>query len=151
MATYSESQKAERRGFLAEIGLNLDANLKRLILIGFVQVFSVNLYVTVLVPYYRSLGLGSETSGFLGSVVQAPAENALYGSLTQKDSRATVLGAAHTITQLASVVAPLLSGYIADRYGVITSFGSGLVLACLTVAIAAPIKVRDPGREESGQ
>jgi MFS family permease len=63
---------AKARGF-SRIGAawsGLDSDLKRLILTGFTEVIAVNLYASVLMPYYRSLGFGSQTAGVLTSVLQ---------------------------------------------------------------------------------
>ena len=63
---------AKARG-LSRIGAawsGLDSDLKRLILTGFTEVIAVNLYASVLMPYYRSLGFGSQTAGVLTSVLQ---------------------------------------------------------------------------------
>lgn len=69
MTPYSS---AKARG-LSRIGAawsGLDSDLKRLILTGFTEVTAVNLYASVLMPYYRSLGFGSQTAGVLTSVLQ---------------------------------------------------------------------------------
>lgn len=49
---------------------SIDSNLKRLICVGFVEIVAVNLYASPLMPYFRSLGFGSDDAGVLSSVLQ---------------------------------------------------------------------------------
>ena len=189
----------------------LSGDLRRLILIGFVEITAVNFYASLLMPYYRSLGYGSEVAGALTSVlqvvgalvavgagfmadnlgrkklyvagqlfrcaavgllmvtrsyaglvlisavrglasVQTPAQSAIFASHTRRENRATLYGLYQTAAQAASVVAPLLAGFLADRFGVMASFGTGLLLACVAVAIAVPLKdgtQTDPAAKEA--
>ncbi len=178
-------------------GLSVD--LRRLLAIGFIEIMAVSFYSSLLMPYYRSLGYGSETAGVLNSIiqvvsalvavgagvmadsmgrkkmyitgqlmrcaaaglliatksyaglvlvsitrglaaVQAPASLAISASHTRKDNRATLLGVTQTAAQFASVIAPLMAGFVADRFGIRASFGIGLALASLSVVVAIPLK-----------
>jgi DHA1 family multidrug resistance protein-like MFS transporter len=184
----------------------LPVDLRRLVLIGFVEISAVNFYVSILMPYYRSLGYGSEVAGVLTSVlqvvgalvavgagfmadtlgrkklyvagqlfrcaaagllmvtrsyaglvlisvmrgmagIQSPAQSAILASHTRRQNRATLYGLLQTASQAASVVTPLAAGYLADRFGVMASFGTGLLLASVAVIIAIPLK--EGANEES--
>lgn len=69
MTTYSVARPKERFS-LTRAWASIDSNLKRLILIGFVEIIAVNLYASVLIPYFRTLGFGSDRAGILSSVLQ---------------------------------------------------------------------------------
>ncbi len=69
MATGSQPIRKPASG-LSAIWSSISPDLKRLILVGFVEITAVNFYTSVLMPYYRSLGYGSEVAGTLTSVLQ---------------------------------------------------------------------------------
>jgi DHA1 family multidrug resistance protein-like MFS transporter len=177
----------------------LSPDLKRLIAIGFIEIAAVNFYTSVLMPYYRELGYGSDVAGFLSSVLQVvgalvavgagfmadtigrkrlytagqlfrcaaagllmvtrnyaglilvsvmrgmsgiqnPAQSAMIAGHTRKENRATLYGIIQTASQAASVLAPLAAGYLADRFGVMSTFGTGLLLASVAVLVGLPLK-----------
>lgn len=186
----------------------VDWNLKRLMLVSFIEVLSVCFYSSVLMPYYRSLGYGSQVAGVLTSViqvvsavvgvaagfladslgrkrlfttgqllrcvaaglllvtrsyaglvfvsvvrgfavVQSPAQSAMLASYTRKENRGTLYGLIQTISMIAQVAGPLIAGLVADRFGVMMAFGSGLVLACVAVFAAVPLKDKRSAEQES--
>ncbi|MGE5578879.1 MAG: MFS transporter [Bacillota bacterium] len=198
MSTAKDTRISAASRLTSAIG-GLSPDLRRLIAIGFIEIAAVNFYVSVLMPYYRELGYGSDVAGFLGSVlqvvgalvavgagfmadtfgrkrlyvagqlfrcaaagllmvtrnyaglvlvsivrgmagVQHPAQSAIIAAHTRKDNRATLYGIIQTASQAASVTVPLAAGYLADRFGVMSSFGAGLLLASLAVIMAIPLK-----------
>lgn len=74
------------------------------------------------------------------SIVQSPARTAFIGAYTVKESRATTLGIYQTMALIASVVAPLAAGFLADQYGIRPPLILALVLAVLAIFLAVPLK-----------
>lgn len=197
--SYAKESRQSFASRLTSAVTGLSPDLRRLITVGFVEIAAVNFYASVLMPYYRELGYGSDVAGFLSSVlqvvgalvavgagfmadtfgrkrlyvagqlfrcaaagllmvtrnyaglvlvsvvrglagIQQPAQSAIIASHTRKDNRATLYGIIQTASQAASVTAPLAAGYLADRFGVMSSFGAGLLLASVAVIMAIPLK-----------
>ncbi len=57
-------------GRIPRLWNDLDINLRKMILIGFVEAGAVNAYISVLMPWYRSLGFASDAVGGLDSLLQ---------------------------------------------------------------------------------
>lgn len=81
------------------------------------------------------------------AMIQGPAQTAITANLTRRENRATMLGLSQTLSQLASVLMPIASGVVADRYGVKASFGIALVLAGVAVAMGTALKDRPAASE----
>ena len=96
----SGETKQSNRGPLARIasaysGLTID--LRRLLIVGFVEIMAVNFYASLLMPYYRSLGYGSEVAGVLTSVIQVVGAVIAVGAGFMADNlgRKKQIGRAH--------------------------------------------------------
>lgn len=85
------------------------------------------------------------------AAIQGPAQSAITANLTRRENRATMLGLSQTLGQLASVLMPIASGAIADRYGAKASFAIALVLAALAVVMGLGLKDKPtaPGEADS--
>lgn len=81
--------------------------------------------------------------------IQGPAQSAITANLTRRENRATMLGLSQTLGQLASVLMPIASGAVADRYGVKASFAVALVLAGVAVIMGIALKDKAVASEDA--
>lgn len=58
----------------------MDPTMRLIMLIGFVEMTAVNFYVSVLMPYYKNLGYGSDAAGILTSILQIVSAAVLIGA-----------------------------------------------------------------------
>lgn len=72
--------------------------------------------------------------------VQSPAQSAIVAGYTEKSTRATILAVSQTMGQVASFVAPLAAGAIADAAGVRIPFAIGLTLAVAATVLGLRVK-----------
>ena len=84
----------------------MDWNLKRLMLVSFVEALAVSLYASVLMPYYRSLGYGPDTAGVLTSIIQ-----------------------------VVSAISGVAAGFMADTMGRKKLYTAGQLLRCLAAGL----------------
>jgi MFS family permease len=105
MSTYAEARKSGL-SWLSAAWTTADPNLKRIVAVNFIEALSVSLYASVLMPYYRSLGYGSQVAGALTSVLQVVA---------------AVVGVA--------------AGFLADSLGRKRLFTAGQLLRCAAAGL----------------
>lgn len=86
--------------------VNMDAGMRRLIAIGMVETLAVSLYVSLLAPWYKSLGYESATQGWLGFVLQ-----------------------------VTSAVVAAIGGILADRLGRKNLYTAGQLLRCAAIIV----------------
>ena len=105
LSTYSRTQ-GRTALWLHDAWTSMDWNLKRLMLVSFVESLAVTLYASVLMPYYRSLGFASDTAGVLTSIIQ-----------------------------VVSAVSGVAAGFMADSLGRKRLYTAGQLLRCLAAAL----------------
>ncbi len=85
---------------------SMDAGMRRLIVIGMVETLAVSLYVSLLAPWYKSLGYESATQGWLGFVLQ-----------------------------VTSAIVAAIGGILADRLGRKKLYTTGQILRCAAIIV----------------
>jgi MFS family permease len=90
---------------LREIMKTMNPTMKLLLAIVFIEMMAVNFYVSVLMPYYKSLGYESDAAGIVTSVVQVVSALVLFGA-----------------------------GFAADKIGRRQLYLTGQVMRCLAAA-----------------
>jgi len=119
---------------------------KRLYTAG--QLMRVAITVALLATHsYLGLALVFVLRGLAS--IQGPAQSAITANLTRRENRATMLGLSQTLGQLASVLMPIASGAVADRYGVKASFAVALVLAAVAVIMGIALKDKTAASEDA--
>ncbi len=105
------SGRSLRSSGIQEFWREIHPGMRRLIAIGMVEVLSVGLYVSLLAPWWKSLGYESVAQGWLNSIME-----------------------------IAGAVVAVTSGIIADKYGRKGMYTVGQLMRCAAIMVLLSAK-----------
>lgn len=123
---------------------------RRPVMLGLLPLSTLALLLIVLASSRQGLLLGLVLYGAAGKLVLDPLMVAMVADVTPPSLYATAFGVLNFCGTISTVLAPAITGYLADLTG---SFTSGFYLAALLqgVAFAALLGVRERGRSPVAQ